>query len=206
MDSQVKADGYLPDNQRYTLDEYFELEYKSEFKNEYHDGYIVPITSATENHGRIVSNMVFLLQNCLRNTECDVFASDRPVYSKACNRVFYPDVMSVCGERKYYEHSKNVKATVNPSVLIEVISPSTQYTDRSIKLRCYRRFSSLKQYVIIEQDFIFIEIYEQDETGRWTAKIYDEENDKIQLDDCIISVKEIYHKVELIEPDSASGE
>ena len=206
MDSQVKADGYLPDNQRYTLDEYFELEYKSEFKNEYHDGYIVPITSATENHGRIVSNMVFLLQNCLRNTECDVFASDRPVYSKACNRVFYPDVMSVCGERKYYEHSKNVKATVNPSVLIEVISPSTQYTDKSIKLRCYRRFSSLKQYVIIEQDFIFIEIYEQDETGRWTAKIYDEENDKIQLDDCIISVKEIYHKVELIEPDSASGE
>lgn len=206
MDSQVKADGYLPDNQRYTLDEYFELEYKSEFKHEYHDGYIVPITSATENHGRIVSNMVFLLQNCLRNTECDVFASDRPVYSKACNRVFYPDVMSVCGERKYYEHSKNVKATVNPSVLIEVISPSTQYTDKSIKLRCYRRFSSLKQYVIIEQDFIFIEIYEQDETGRWTAKIYDEENDKIQLDDCIISVKEIYHKVELIEPDSASGE
>ena len=206
MDSQEKADGYLPDNQRYTLDEYFELEYKSEFKNEYHDGYIVPITSATENHGRIVSNMVFLLQNCLRNTECDVFASDRPVYSKACNRVFYPDVMSVCGERKYYEHSKNVKATVNPSVLIEVISPSTQYTDKSIKLRCYRRFSSLKQYVIIEQDFIFIEIYEQDETGRWTAKIYDEENDKIQLDDCIISVKEIYHKVELIEPDSASGD
>lgn len=191
---------------KYSLEEYFELESKSEIRNEYHDGYIVPITSATENHGRIVSNMVFLLQNCLRNTECDVFASDRPIYSKACNRVFYPDVMSVCGERKYYEHSKNVKATVNPSVLIEVISPSTQYTDRSIKLRCYRRFSSLKQYVTIEQDFIFIEIYEQDETGRWTAKIYDEENDKIQLDDCVIDVKEIYHKVELIEPDSASGD
>ena len=191
---------------KYSLEEYFELESKSEIRNEYHDGYIVPITSATENHGRIVSNMVFLLQNCLRNTECDVFASDRPIYSKACNRVFYPDVMSVCGERKYYEHSKNVKATVNPSVLIEVISPSTQYTDKSIKLRCYRRFSSLKQYVTIEQDFIFIEIYEQDETGRWTAKIYDEENDKIQLDDCVIDVKEIYHKVELIEPDSASGD
>ena len=204
MDSQVKADGYLPDNQRYTLDEYFELEYKSEFKNEYHDGYIVPITSATENHGRIVSNMVFLLQNCLRNTECDVFASDRPVYSKACNRVFYPDVMSIFGERKYYEHSKNVKATINPSVLIEVISESTQYTDRSIKLRCYRRFLSLKQYVIIEQDFIFIEIYEQDATGRWTSKIYDDENDKILLDNCVISVKEVYHKVELTEPDSAS--
>lgn len=191
---------------KYSLEEYFELESKSEIRNEYHDGYIIPITSATENHGRIVSNMVFLLQNCIRNTKCDVFKSDKPVYSKAYNWVFYPDVMSVCGERKYYEYSKNVKATVNPSVLIEVISPSTQYTDRSIKLRCYRRFLSLKQYVIIEQDFIFIVIYEQDETGRWTAKIYDEENDKIQLDDCIISVKEIYHKVELIEPDSASGE
>ena len=206
MDSQAKVDDYLPDNQRYTLDEYFELEENSEFRHEYHDGYIVPITSATENHGRIVSNMVFLLQNCLRNTECDVFASDRPVYSKAYNWVFYPDVMSVCGERKYYEHSKNVRATVNPSILIEVISPSTQHIDRSLKLRCYRRLSSLKQFVIIEQDFIFIEIYEQDETGRWTAKIYDEENDIIQLNDCIISVKEIYHKVDLIEPDSASGE
>ena len=206
MDSPAKADSYFLDNQRYTLDEYFELEEKSEFRHEYHDGYIVPITSASENHGRIVSNMVFLLQKCLKNTECDVFASDRPVYSKAYNWVFYPDVMSVCGERKYYEHSKNVRATINPSVLIEIISPSTQHIDRSIKLRCYRRFSSLKQYVIIEQDFIFIQIYEQDETGRWTAKIYDEENDEIQLDDCIISVKEIYHKVEFIEPDAASGE
>ena len=189
---------------KYSLEEYFELESQSEMRHEYHDGYIIPVISATENHGRIVSNMVFLLQSCLRDTECDVFASDRPVYTKACNRVFYPDVMSVCGERKYYEYSKNVRATINPSVLIEVISESTQHTDRSIKLRCYRRFLSLKQYVIIEQDFIFIEIYEQDATGRWTSKIYDDENDKILLDNCVISVKEVYHKVELTEPDSAS--
>ncbi len=206
MDSQVKADGYLPDNQRYTLDEYFELEYKSEFKHEYHDGKIIRCAYTSESHGIIVHNLDFLLGSCLRHTDCQIFTGDRMLYTEQCKSIFYPDLLLVCGKRENYQYSQNMVATKNPSVLIEVSSATTYDVDKSIKLRCYRRFSSLKQYVIIEQDFIFIEIYEQDETGRWTAKIYDEENDKIQLDNCTISVKEIYHKVELIEPDSASGD
>ena len=189
---------------KYSLEEYFELEYKSEFKNEYHDGYIVPITSATENHGRIVSNMVFLLQNCLRNTECDVFASDRMVYTAKCNRIFYPDLTLVCGERQYYQYSKNMKATTNPSILIEVISNSTANIDRGDKLRCYRSLKSLKQYILVEQDFKNIEIYESDEKGRWVAKIYEEEEDVLKMGDCEIAINDIYLKVDLIEPNAVS--
>ena len=203
--SLKKAEQLFPlDSHKYTLNEYFEFESKSETRHEYHDGEIVPVTAATENHGRIVSNFVFLLQNCLRNTECDIFTGDRPVYVKECNRVFYPDVLSVCGKREYYQYSQNVIATTNPVVSIEVISESTGERDRGLKLRCYRRLKSLNQYVIVEQDFINVEIYEKDETGRWISKIYEDENDVILINGCEIPLKEVYLKVEIIEPNSTS--
>jgi Uma2 family endonuclease len=189
---------------KYTLREYFEFEEKSEIRHEYHDGIIVPITAATENHGRIVSNFVFLFQNCLRETDCDVFTGDRTTYVKECNKVFYPDVLIVCGKREYYEHSKNVLATTNPSVIVEVISESTYASDRGKKLRCYRKLKSLKQYVIVEQDFINLEVYEQDENGRWISKIYEEEDDTVLLNDCELLLKDLYWKVEFPTPERIS--
>ena len=194
------------DSRKYTLGEYFEFESKAEKKHEFFNGEIVECAYTSENHGRIVSNFVFLLQNCLRNTECDIFTVDRPVYVKECNRVFYPDVLAVCGKREYYQHSQNVIATTNPVVSIEVISESTGERDRGLKLRCYRRLKSLNQYVIVEQDFINVEIYEKDETGRWISKIYEDENDVILINGCEIPLKEVYLKVEFIEPTSVSGD
>ena len=189
---------------KYSIEEYFELEANSETRHEYYNGLIVECAYTSENHGRIVSNLVFLLQNCLRATECDVFASDRMVYAESCNKFFYPDLTIVCDEREYYQYKKNMKATTNPSILIEVLSFSTENFDKGEKLRCYRKIKSLKQYVIADQDFKSIQIYERDEKGRWASKLYEEEEDVLKIGDCEISLNDIYLKVDLIEPNAAS--
>ena len=189
---------------KYSLEEYFELEYNSDIRHEFHNGVIVECAYTSENHGRVVSNLARLLGNCLENSDCDVFASDRMVYTAKCNRIFYPDLTLVCGERQYYQYSKNMKATTNPSILIEVISNSTANIDRGDKLRCYRSLKSLKQYILVEQDFKNIEIYERDENGRWVAKIYEEEEDVLKMGDCEIAINDIYLKVDLIEPNAVS--
>ena len=206
MDSQAKADGYLPDNQRYTLDEYFELEYKSEFKHEYHDGKIIRCAYTSESHGIIVHNLDFLLGSCLRHTDCQIFTGDRMLYTEQCKSIFYPDLILICGKRENYQYSKNMVATKNPTVLIEVLSATTYDVDKSKKMRCYRKIPSLKQYILVEQDFKMIEVFERDNNKRWTAKIFEEEDDILKIGDCEIPLKEIYYKVEFIEPDSASGE
>lgn len=189
---------------RYSIEEYFELEANSETRHEYYDGLIIECAYTSENHGRIVSNFNRLLGNCLEHTDCDVFTSDRMVYAALCNKFFYPDLTIVCDERQYYQYSKNMKATTNPSILIEVLSFSTENKDKGEKLRCYRKIKSLKQYVIADQDFKNIEIYERDEKGRWFSKIYEEDDDVIKIGDCKIPLNDIYLKVDLIEPNAAS--
>jgi Uma2 family endonuclease len=189
---------------KYSIEEYFEFEYSSERRHEYYNGLIIECAYTSENHGRIVSNFTRLLGNCLQHTDCDVFASDRMIYAASCNNFFYPDLTVVCGERQYYQYSKNMKATTNPSVLVEVLSFSTESKDKGDKLRCYRKIKSLKQYVIVEQDFKSIEIYERDEKGRWASKLYEEEDDVLKIGDCEIAINDIYLKVDLIEPNAAS--
>ena len=71
-------------------------------------------------------------------------------------------------------------------------------------MRCYRSLKSHKQYILIEQDFKNVEIYERNENGRWIAKIYDEEEDVMKIGDCEISMTDLYFKVDIIEPNSAS--
>ena len=192
------------DSRKYTLGEYFEFESKAEKKHEFFNGEIVKCAYTSENHGRIVSNLVKLLGSCLELTDCDVFTSDRMVFTANCNRIFYPDVTIVCDKREYYQYSKNMKATINPSILVEVVSDSTVGIDRGDKLRCYRTLQSLKQYIIIEQDYKNVEIYERDENGRWSSKIMEEENDVLKIGVCEISMDDLYLKVEIIEPNSTS--
>ena len=197
-------DNQQPENRHYSLEEYFDFQKTAERRFEYHDGKIVPITSATENHGRIVTNLVRFLGNCLDGTDCEVFAADRDVYVEACNRVFFPDVLIVCGEREYHKRSKNVDATTNPTVVIEVLSNSTKNTDKGVKLRCYRRLASLKQYLIIEQDFKNIEVYEPNINKNWTSRIYEDEGDVIKVGGCKISIDDIYKRVEFAKAESKS--
>jgi Uma2 family endonuclease len=190
---------------KYSLEEYFELESQSEMRHEYHDGYIIECAYTSENHGIIIHNLDFLLGGCLRKTDCQVFTSDRLLYAESCKSFYYPDILIVCGEKENYQYSKNMVATKNPTVLIEVLSNSTYDIDKTLKMQCYRKIPSLKQYILVEQDIKMVQVFEKDKNNkRWSAIIYEDDNDTVKIGDCELPISEIYYKVDLIKPDSAS--
>jgi Uma2 family endonuclease len=136
--------------------------------------------------------------------DCLVIPNDRMVYIPACKKVCYPDLVVVCGERAYHQYSKNMKATLNPSILIEVLSDSTKNHDKKGKRKCYRTIPSLNQYIIVDQDTKFVEVYERSDNGHWFSEIYFDDDDVVKIGDCQILLKDIYHKVELSEGESKS--
>ena len=181
---------------KYSIEEYFELEYNSEFKHEFHNGKIVECAYKSENHGIIIHNLDILLGTSLRLTDCQVFTNKRMLYVSHSNSVYYPDLLIVCGEKEYYEYSKNIVATTNPSVLIEVVSDSTFGLATRLKSRCYRKLKSLNQYVLIWHDFKLVDVFEKDINNRWGVIIYEEDDDIIKIGDCEIPISEIYHKID----------
>jgi len=122
-----------------TLEEYFAYEAQAEGRHEFVGGKIEAMAYTSEEHATIVHNLDVLLGNCLRKKDCKVYPGDRMLYVEDCRSVFYPDLLLVCGEPQYHQATKNMKATLNPSVVIEILSDSTEYLDKTAKTRCYKK-------------------------------------------------------------------
>lgn len=191
--------------QRFTLNEYFEFESKSLTRHEFQDGFLIEMAYASDNHELIVANLMRELGNCLKETDCLVYPSNRMLFVTDCNRTFYPDVSVYCGKRETHKYSENMTALLNPSVLIEVLSPSTERDDKDKKWRCYKRIKTLKQYVLIAQDELFIRILNRTkDENQWLQSEFDNEKDVIKIGDCEISLKEIYRNTEQAQGESVS--
>ena len=176
-----------------SLAEYFEMEFRSEKRHEYHDGLVVEMTYASDNHELIVANLLRILGNCLLDSDCVVYPSNRMLYVPACNKVFYPDASIYCSKRETYRYSENMTALLNPSVLIEVLSDSTQRDDKEKKWRCYRQTTSLKQYVLIAQDEFYIKTLNRTTTeNEWLQIETDDEDAILKIGDCDVSMSDIY--------------
>jgi len=116
--------------------------------------------------------------------------------SYACK---YPDVSAVCGDRSFFDARRDV--LLNPSLIIEVLSDSTEAYDRGEKFALYRRVPSLKEYFLVSQHQWCVEIYSRQHDGRWLLAEYSNADDVVSLDsvDCTLSLREIYDKVEFFE-------
>jgi Uma2 family endonuclease len=132
-------------------EEYLAGELISDIKHEYIDGEVYAMTGTSINHGRIISVMMRLLGNHLANTPCDVFAADIKV--KAQNNFFYPDLIVDCQKL-----NGEVYVSEAPLIIVEVLSKSTRKQDQTLKRLAYQGLPSLHEYVLIEQDFVDIEI------------------------------------------------
>jgi Uma2 family endonuclease len=185
------------ENTKVSLAEYFDLEYKAENRNEYVNGQIQAMAYTTVEHGQIVHNLDRLLGNGLFDKECTVIPNDRMLYTENCGQVFYPDLMIVCGTPQYKIHKKTMKATMNPTVLIEVLSDTTYDYDRIDKWACCKQIPSLQQYILVSQKSKGIEIRSKKQDGTWHFEIIDKETEKIQIGECEILFKDIYHKVKI---------
>lgn len=179
-----------------TADEYLRLERNAEFKSEYVNGHVYAMAGAKVGHNQISANVSGSLWNQLRERPCRVFGSDMKVRIDKANVFRYPDVTGVCGPILFHDSEQD--AYCNPSVIIEVLSRSTERLDRGEKFMLYRLLDSLVEYVLVCQDRAQVEVWVRDDGGRWTTTIYDEAADSFTLRSigCTLTLAEIYEKVE----------
>jgi Uma2 family endonuclease len=184
-------------SKKYSLEEYFEMEYSAETRHEFVNGEIRAMAYTSESHGLIITNIIRIIANCILEKDCKVFAGDRMLYIEKCKKVYYPDVLLLCGEIQSLEYSKKMRATLNPTVLIEVISDSTASVDRVEKMKCYREIASLQQYILVSQDEKNLEIVSRvpEKEDTWETVIRKKDEQKVKIGDCEMLLSEIYWKV-----------
>jgi len=169
-------------------DEYLEAELISEVKHEYIDGSIYAMAGASRNHERIAGNIYRQFGNHLQNKPCEPFSSDIKI--KVGSKFFYPDVMVVCDEQSSHEYY-----TESPVIIVEVLSKSSRRIDETTKRIAYQSIPSLKEYVLIEQDFVDVEVCRKSDgwVSRhffWGDSVYFE---AVEL---TLTVAEIYDRVD----------
>jgi len=134
-----------------TEEEYLQGELYSEIKHELIDGEAYAMAGASKNHERIIVNLSASLHRHLQGSSCEAFSSD--IKLKVGRDFFYPDLMVVC-----HDETENEYYTESPAILVEVLSKSTRRLDETIKRSLYQTIPSLQEYVLIEQDFVDIEV------------------------------------------------
>lgn len=157
--------GAAPDPAPVSLDEYLAAEEVAEVRSEYIDGVVRAMVGGTLDHGLIVHNVGRQLGNKLHGGPCRVVSQGTHVRIERTERVFYPDVVVFCGEVKRERRVRDL--LLNPSVLVEVLSPSTASYDRATKWENYRRIPSLQDYLLISQDQPRVERYTRHPDGMW---------------------------------------
>jgi Uma2 family endonuclease len=148
-----------------TLQQYFTLEETSDCKHEYYRGAIYAMTGASARHNLIVANIIGLLHAQLRGSACRVFSSDLRLMIEATGLYTYPDISVICGALQFDAGRQDT--VTNPTVLIEVLSPSTENYDRGKKFEHYRTLESLQEYIVVAQDRVHIEQHIRQDEHRW---------------------------------------
>ncbi len=146
-------------------EEYLLRERDAETKSEYADGQIVAMAGASPEHDRIAGDIFGELRSQLKGASCEPFTSDVRLWAPECNRYFYPDTTVACGAQ--FQVLEGMESLLNASVVIEVLSPTTENFDRGRKRECYQTLESLSAYVLVAQDRPYIEVFTRLEDGDW---------------------------------------
>lgn len=176
--------------------EYLESEKSSPVKREYVDGEVFAMAGTSRNHNRIIKNILSKIGEHLRGSDCEPFFVDIKVRVEKLNRFYYPDIVVVCDEDKEDEYY-----AVKPKLIIEVLSRSTSLTDRREKMFAYKEIESLEEYILIEQDKIYAEIYRRradSDLWDWIEFFPDEEIEFASINFKMV-MSEIYEGVALPE-------
>ena len=191
---------------RMTSAEYLELERAADFKSEFVNGEIVAMAGASIRHNDIVAGVMLALSRQLTGRPCQVNFLDVKVKSEATDSYFYPDLIVICGGIVHGDHHRDT--LVNPTVLVEVLSPSTEAYDRGAKAAHYRLIESVQEYVLIAQDQPMIEVYSR-QGNHWLlseARALDEAVELASIS-CRLPLSEVYERVDFAPPASPdSGE
>ena len=180
---------------RYTPEQYLALERKAEFKSEYYDGFITCMAGTSREHNLIAGNLGGELRSQLKVRPCEIYTNDMRVLVSRSGLYTYPDLIVVCGEPRFLDNGSDT--LLNPTVIVEVLSPTTESYDRGKKFNHYRRLESLKEYVLIAQDEVLVERYSR-QGEDWLLTDSRRIDDTLSLTsiDCHVSLREIYARIE----------
>ena len=180
----------------YTPEEYCQLEETAEYKNEYLDGEIIPMTGATTNHNLIAGNFYKNFPTKINNEDYWAFMSDVRLWMPRYRFYTYPDVMVIKGKPLY--EGKGTNTVTNALIIVEVLSKSTRDYDRTDKFKFYRSIPDFKEYILIDQYRYYVEQFYQQNNGEWLFKAFESENDDLRLYsvDFQISLLDIYQRID----------
>ena len=177
-------------------EEYLETEKSSLIKHEYIQGQIYAMAGASDAHVTITANLVALLRNHIRGSGCRIYVADMKVRIESLDVFYYPDIMVTCDERDTnFEYFKGY-----PSLIIEVLSPSTEALDRGDKFSDYQELETLQEYVLISQNRQRVDCFRRNSEGRWELYSY-RVNQELQFTSVSFccSLNDVYEDVSLKE-------
>ena len=185
-----------------TPEQYLEIERKAEFKSEYYQGEMFAMSGARRAHNLIATNTVRELSQQLRKRPCEAYPGEMRVKAGSSGLYTYPDVVVVCGEPRFLDDTFDV--LLNPTVLIEILSQSTEAYDRDKKFELYRSLESLAEYVMISSLRVRVERFTRQPDGTWNydAKTSLEDTIDLKSVDCHLRLADLYEKVTFAQPPS----
>jgi Uma2 family endonuclease len=178
-------------NPTMTYPEYLAFEDRSVERHEFLNGEVFAMGGGTIEHARLIAAVSRALGNALSARPCCVYASELRIRVRATGLTTYPDVSVVCGKAE--ADSEDPHAIVNPTLVVEVLSDSTEAYDRGEKAAHYRHLPSLREYVLVSQHRARIEVHRKNDAGRW--ELYEHESGgQVELESigCSIAVDEVY--------------
>jgi Uma2 family endonuclease len=185
------------EQRHYTPKEYLELETAAEYKSEYIDGQIIPMTGGSINHNRIALNLSANLNIAFRQEPFDVFMGDIRLWIPERHIFTYPDVMVIAGEPEYFQNRTDT--VLNPILIVEVLSKGTKSYDRESKFDAYRTITGFQEYLLIDQTRIHVEQFSKTGMKQWSFCEYDDSDEAIAFTKVPfqISLADLYNKVQL---------
>ncbi len=182
---------------KFTMEEYFELESDSGDKHEYYEGEIFAMAGGKVNHNLISGNLYHAFRKQLAEKSCQPFNSDQRIYIPANSLFTYPDISIVCGDLQTLNNDDiNL---LNPAIIVEVLSASTKSYDRGDKFKLYRDIPSLKEYLLVDSESMAVELFSLNASGRWELEEFYESTEILHIKSIEVSVSlsEIYESVKL---------
>jgi Uma2 family endonuclease len=159
--------GIAQQQKRYTPQEYYVLERDAAYKSEYYDGEIFAMAGGTDEHSAIIGNIIIAVGLRLRGSDCVIRDSNLRMKVQATGLRTYPDAAVYCGPAEFDEEDEDRQTRLNPTVVFEVLSRTTEGYDRGTKFENYQLIPTLKAYVLVSQWHPRVDIYERQPSGAW---------------------------------------
>jgi Uma2 family endonuclease len=180
----------------FTPEQYLEIDEAAEFKREYYRGEMFAMSGATYAHNVITANTVHQIMNQLAKRPCSVCPSDMRVHTPRTGLYTYPDAVVICGEPKFLDQRETT--LLNPTIIIEVLSPSTEAYDRGRKFEHYKSVDSVREYLLIDSERISVTLYRRKSESEWLLITENSLDGTVALEsvDCRLALRDLYEKVE----------